>query len=120
MKDSFDGRLETFRRSLNALTLLNCGVRDHYDRAAAAVELQRLSQAWCKSEDYVIEAIAQEAQREADARLRFQMEQAAKKLNVPLTTEKFRGLWAKLTRSEQIQLADTAIARMQSLIAESM
>ena len=120
MKDSFDDSLDVFMRSLNALTFLNCGVRNHYDRAAAADQLQKLSQAWRKPEDYVVEAIAKEAQREADARLRFQMEQAAKKLNVPLTTEKFRELWAKLTRSEQIQLADTAIARMQSLIAESM
>lgn len=120
MKDGLDDKLETFRRSLNALTFLNCNVRDHYDRDAAATELRKLSQAWHMSEDCVIETVAQMAQSDVDARFRFMMEQAAIKLNVPLTTEKFRELWGQLTKDEQIQLADTAIARMQSLKKESM
>lgn len=120
MKQDFHNskQIEQFRLALNSLVLAYCGVPDHYDLEAAAVELQELSKAWRKPTDYVFMTIVEEAQSALDARLINCMERSAKALNVPISTEKLRRSWKDLTRDEQIQLADTAIMRLQSMKRE--
>jgi len=119
MKQSFD-KLELFRKSMNALVKLNCNVSDAYDTEQAAVILQRLVGKWHKNEDYVIATISQMAQSQADERLRLCMEKTAEKLRLPITTEKFRELWGTLSKNEQMELANTAISRLQILKLKEM
>ena len=68
----------------------------------------------------MITTVSQMAQSEADARLRFWMEKTAEKLELPITTEKFREMWGTLSKNEQIELANTAISRLQTLKFEGM
>lgn len=93
-------------------------VRNYYTPEMAADELQRLSKAWRRPEDYVIVSIAEIAQRAVDARLLNHMLKFAKILNVPISEEMLKKSWKKLTQDEKSKLADTAISRIEKLEKE--
>lgn len=117
MKQGFD-KLEVFRCSLNALTELYCNVPDAYNKGQAAAMLQRFSKAWLRDEDYVIMAIAQEAQIVADARLQYMVQQVIEKLQLPTTEEEFRENWKNLSEKAKINLVNSTISLLSEMKKE--
>ena len=111
MKSGFDktDKSEIFRRSMNILAKLNCNVSDAYDEERAAEYLKQLSQHWHQDEGYVIMAVAQMAQSQVDAQLRYLAHKAVEKLQLPITEEEFRENWENLSKEKKMGLVDGVI-----------
>lgn len=117
MKQEFD-KLEMFRDSLNILVKLNCHLSNYYTREQAATDLQRLSKQWKQDEDYVIMTIYQVALSQADAQLRYMVQQTVESLNLPITKSEFRDKWENLSHDKKIELVDSAISLLEEVKKE--
>lgn len=109
MKQDFDN-IEAFRIAMNILTRFHCHVKDHYSREAANQYLHELTEAWHKSEDYVVHTIVQEAMDTVNARGRNFVWKVADKFGFPTGWEDFKACWDGFGNDERHELVKRAVA----------
>lgn len=115
MKQDFD-KIETFRKALNVLTKIHCGVSDYYDRDGARDELQLLSRSWRKPEDYVIEFIIDIAESTLDARSRLYVQRAAEALRLPIDPDELRERWKEFDLTQKIKAINMATEIQNAIV----